>query len=286
MSARALRRLQRGMLQCGLLLAGCAGEPAAIRGAGPETLLRTPAAPAISGKAFQQPDTQALQDDPFANPGLLWVDRGETLWHEEGAGPACSTCHGSMRSADSAVSKAREPQPMAAVAHRYPRYDPETAQLINLEQRINRCRTAQQHQPAYSYESEPLLALTAYLMHQAQGTPVVMPEDPAALPYLKAGEQYFYERRGQMNLACHHCHEQHAGRQLRGDRLSQGQSNGYPTYRLEWQTLGSLHRRLRFCNAGIRAEPHAFGAPEYVNLELYLKWRGRGLPIESPALRR
>lgn len=255
-------------------------------GSSPKALPRAATVPAVSGKAFQQPETQALQDDPFANPGLLWVDRGQELWHEEDASPACSACHGSVHADDKAASTAHQFPTMAAVAHRYPRYDPKTDQLINLEQRINRCRTSQQKQPAYAYESEPLLALTAYLTHQAKGTPIVLPEDPAARPYLEAGERYFYERRGQMNLACHHCHEQHVGRQLRGDRLSQGQSNGYPTYRLEWQTLGSLHRRLRFCNAGIRAEPHPFGAPEYVNLELYLKWRGRGLAIEAPALRR
>jgi sulfur-oxidizing protein SoxA len=35
----------------------------------------------------------------------------------------------------------------------------------------------------------------------------------------------------------------------------------------------------------VRAEPYADGAAEYVELELYLAWRARGLPVETPAVR-
>ena len=75
------------------------------------------------------------------------------------------------------------------------------------------------------------------------------------------------------------------GGQLRANVLSQGQSNGFPTYRLKWQKVGSIHRRFRGCNKMVRAKPYAYGADEYVNLELYLAWRGRGLPVETPAVR-
>ena len=36
---------------------------------------------------------------------------------------------------------------------------------------------------------------------------------------------------------------------------------------------------------GVRAEPYAYGAPEYVELELYLMWRARGMKLETPAVR-
>jgi sulfur-oxidizing protein SoxA len=65
----------------------------------------------------------------------------------------------------------------------------------------------------------------------------------------------------------------------------QGHPNGYPLYRLEWQSLGSLQRRLRNCLIGMRAEPYAYGAGEYVDLELYLMWRARGMKLETPAVR-
>ena len=72
---------------------------------------------------------------------------------------------------------------------------------------------------------------------------------------------------------------------IRANLLSQGQSNGFPTYRLKWQKIGSLHRRFRGCNKQVRATPYKAGSDEYVNLELYLANRGRGLPVETPAVR-
>ncbi len=75
-------------------------------------------------------------------------------------------------------------------------------------------------------------------------------------------------------------------RQLHGHRISQGQTDGWPAYRLEWQTMGSVHRRLRACSLGVRAEPLDYVAPEYLALELYLAWRGEGLPLQSPGIRR
>jgi sulfur-oxidizing protein SoxA len=67
--------------------------------------------------------------------------------------------------------------------------------------------------------------------------------------------------------------------------MPQGHPNGYPLYRLEWQSLGSLQRRLRNCLIGMRAEPYAYGAGEYVDLELFLMWRARGMAVETPAVR-
>jgi sulfur-oxidizing protein SoxA len=229
---------------------------------------------AVSGYAFQSAETRALQDDDFANPGMLWVDQGRTLWREQTSASSCASCHG-----DAADS-------MRGVAARLPRYDAESDGLLNLEGLINRCRTRQQQQPAYAYDSNELLSLSAFVAHQSRGLPIQVSIQGAAQAFFEAGREYFYARRGQMNLACHHCHELHAGQMLRGDRLSQGQATGYPTYRLEWQSLGSLHRRLRVCNIGVGAEPFDAGSVEYLELELFLAWRARGLAMETPAVRR
>ncbi len=55
--------------------------------------------------------------------------------------------------------------------------------------------------------------------------------------------------------------------------------------RLEWQSLGSLQRRLRGCMAGVRAAPFDYGAPQSVALEFYLMERSRGTPMDAPAVR-
>ena len=100
-----------------------------------------------------------------------------------------------------------------------------------------------------------------------------------------AGAELYKSRQGQLNLSCANCHDDNAGRKLAGATIPQAHPTGYPIYRLEWQTLGSLRRRLRNCIVGMRAEAFPYGAPEYVDLELYLATRAAGMTVETPAVR-
>jgi sulfur-oxidizing protein SoxA len=232
------------------------------------------AQPAIDGVEFQSEETRKLQNDSFANPGLLWRDAGEALFFKKQGktDTACAQCHGA--------------EELVGAATRYPRFDKTLNRLINLPQRINWCRTTQQQSESLAYESEALLSLTTFIAHLSNGMQPAVIIDGDSQQFFAAGQDYYFQRRGQLNLACNHCHINHVGQQLRGDKLSQGHGNGYPAYRFEWQSLGSLHRRLRACNRGVRAEPFAAGSAQYVNLELYLAWRARELPLTVPAVRR
>lgn len=235
------------------------------------------AAPAmLSGYDFLTPETKALQDDDFANPGMLWVDAGARLWSQPAPanGPSCSGCHKDARDS------------MRTVGTRYPAWSKAQGRMINLEQRINLCRTEQQKAPAFAAESQDMLAITAYVMHQARGLPMTIAvEGPAAQSYAR-GKAFYETRRGQLNLSCADCHIDNTGKRLKGEVISQGQVNGFPIYRQLWQTMGSLGRMFAWCNEAVRAEPYAAGSPEYVDLEVYLRARGHGLKIETPAVRR
>jgi len=228
-----------------------------------------------SGKDFVSPETRAQQEDLTVNPGMLWVEQGEKLWREAAGaeGKSCATCHG-------------EPSTLAGVAARYPAYDAKAQRLLNLEARVQQCRLERQKAAPLAYESQPLLSLTALVAHQSRGLPMRGTIDGPARPFFEAGRTLYYEQQGQLDLSCAQCHEQSWGKRLRAETISQGHPNGFPAYRLEWQTLGSLHRRLRACFQGVRAEPFASGTPELINLELYLAWRAQGLAVETPAVRR
>jgi L-cysteine S-thiosulfotransferase len=227
-----------------------------------------------SGYTFLTPETRAQQDDEFANPGMLWVERGARLWQADAPGGACVTCHG-----DAATT-------MRGVAARYPAYDAKAGKVINLEQRINACRTEQQKAAPFAYESLEMLGLSAYVGRQSYGMSVdVKTDGPAAQSYARGRTEY-YARRGQLDLACSSCHEDNAGGHLRAETISQGQINGFPIYRQLWQTMGSTHRMFAWCNDAVRAEPYAYGSQEYVDLELFTRARGNGLPVETPAIRR
>jgi sulfur-oxidizing protein SoxA len=219
---------------------------------------------------YLSPELRAQQEDPSRHPGWLWVDEGEALWRR--GEKSCQFCHGDI---------AR----MEGVAARYPAVAADGA-LLNLEGRIERCRTQQQGQPEFGYESDELLALTAAIALRSRGMPMSVAVDGPAAPFLEAGRQLYETRQGQLNLACGQCHDDNAGRRLRGDVISNGLGTGYPAYRLEWNGMGSLHRRLRACQLGVRATQFELGSPEYLALELFLADRARGLPVEAPGLRR
>ena len=228
-----------------------------------------------SGYEFMGRETRAMQDDDAINPATLWVLDGEALWARKtgAAARACADCH-----QDARVS-------MKGVAARYPAFDAAARKVVNLEQRINLCRVERQQEKPLAYESRELLALTAYVARQSRGLPIQVELSERTRATLEAGRATFLRREGQLNLACAQCHDQRAGRHLGGTVIPQGHPTAYPIYRLEWQGVGSLHRRLRNCMLGLRAEPYALGSPEYVELELYLMWRARGMPLESPGVR-
>ena len=228
-----------------------------------------------SGYDFMGRDTRAMQDDATTNPGMLWVLDGEALWgrKEGAAGKSCADCHGDARTS------------MKGVAARYPAFDAARGRPIDLEQRINVCRTERQNATPLPFESKDLLALAAYVGRQSHGMPIEIADDERTKPFLQAGREMFYLRQGQLNLSCAQCHDDNWGQKLAGAAIPQGQATGYPLYRLEWQGLGSLQRRLRNCLFGMRAISYPFGAPEYVDLELYLMWRARGMKLETPAVR-
>jgi sulfur-oxidizing protein SoxA len=247
-----------------LLLAACCAVSGALAGEIPLKERR-------SGYETMSRETQAIQDDDATNPGILGVLDGEALWKRKAgaADRACADCHQSIK----------------GIAARYPAFDPARGRPVSLEQRINGCRVEKQKAPALGWESKELLALTAYVARQSRGLPIAVKIDEKTRPFLEAGREGFHRRQGQLNLSCSLCHDDNWGKHLAGSLIPQAHPTGYPIYRLEWQSLGSLDRRLRNCLFGMRAQVPAFGADELVDLELYLMWRARGMKLEAPGVR-
>ena len=231
--------------------------------------------PRRSGFEFMGPSTQAMQKDDALNPGMLWVKDGEAFWQQTAgqSGKACVTCHASAASS------------MRGVSARYPAFDELLKRPIALSQRINQCRQKYQQAEPLRAESQELLSLESYVAHQSRGLPLSPPDDARLEPFRQQGQLRFMQRMGQLNLSCAQCHDSNAGGRLGSNLIPQAHPTGYPVYRLEWQTMGSLQRRLRNCMTGVRAERFAYGAEELVELELYLAARAGGMPLEAPSVR-
>jgi len=217
---------------------------------------------------------QSMQSDDLQNPGMLWVADGEVLWKKIfGISFSCAHCHNDAK------------QSMKGVAAKYPDWDPIENRPVDLSQRINLCRTRHQLVLPLPPESVELLGLEAYVAYQSRGMPLAPSSAKELIEPRERGRRQYEQRIGQLNLSCGQCHDERAGKSLAGSTIPEGHVNGYPTYRLEWQGIGSLQRRLRNCLSGVRAEPPPFNSLEMVELELYLAQRSAGMKVETPAVR-
>jgi sulfur-oxidizing protein SoxA len=229
-----------------------------------------------SGWLYRTPETRALETDTYANPGMLRVFEGEEIWNtvEGTEGKSCASCHG-----DAAVS-------MKDVGAHYPKWDPETQRPIDIELQINKCREEQMGAEPYPFDKGGQKPLTAFIKHQSLGTPVSLDLTEGDMQsWWDRGKDLYYTRTGQLNLSCASCHELNNGNYIRADHLSQGQVNGFPTYRLKQADLVSVQNRFRGCIRDTRAEYPAAFSDELMALELYVTWRGSGLSVETPAVR-
>lgn len=219
------------------------------------------------------PANQAMQNDMNLNPALFTILDGEVLWVEKSSsnGKSCASCHGDVR------------QSMRGVYAKYPQVI--NGILFNLEGQINSCRTRHQQLPAFPYESKPLLSLATLVAFQSRGLPIRATSNPNANSDYEAGKTFYFRRIGQLNLSCAQCHDDRAGLKLGGSTIPQAHPTGYPIYRMEWQGMGSLQRRLRSCMTGVRAEPFPYGSKELVQIELYLMRRANGMLVETPGIR-
>jgi sulfur-oxidizing protein SoxA len=228
-----------------------------------------------SGADFMSPATRAMQRDDAQNPAMLWISSGEAQWNTAAGSSAksCASCHGDARTS------------MRGAAARFPAFHADSGKTVNLSQRINICRERKQQAAPWRAESEELLSMEAYIAMQSRGMPVSPPQDEGTRAAAARGKQLYFQRIGQLNLSCAQCHDQQWGKRLGGSTIPQAHANAYPIYRLEWQAMGSLQRRLRNCMSGVRAEIPQFGAKELIELEAWLAVRDKGMKIETPGVR-
>ena len=225
-----------------------------------------------SGWRFRSAETQALQTDDFDNPAFIFVEKGEDLWNmaDGSEGQSCASCHENV-------------EDFAGLRTQLPRVD--DGELVSMENLVNECRVDRMGAEPWKWSGVEMTAMTALIGLQSRGMPMDVAVDGDAAPFWERGKELYYTRVGQLDMACSNCHEGNYGEMIRADHLSQGQSNGFPTYRLKNAKLNSIHGRFKGCMRNIRATPYAEGSIEFRALELYLASRGQGLSVETPSVR-
>ncbi|PRX31910.1 sulfur-oxidizing protein SoxA [Meinhardsimonia xiamenensis] len=228
-----------------------------------------------SGWRFRSDETQAIQTDDFTNPAMIAVEAAAEVWEtpDGAAGKSCASCHGAVEDG------------MKGVRAVYPKWNEKAGEVRTLEMQINACRTEHMQAEPWKYDGNDMVNMTALIASVSRGMPVNVAIDGPARETWEWGRELYYTRTGQLELSCASCHELNYGRMIRADHLSQGQINGFPTYRLKNAKLNSVHSRFKGCVRDTRAATYPVGSPEFVALELYVASRGNGLSVEGPSVR-
>jgi sulfur-oxidizing protein SoxA len=229
----------------------------------------------ISGWRFRTDETQAVQTDDFDNPAFIFVDQARDMWEtvEGSEGKSCASCHGDVE------------ESMAGVRAGMPKWNPDAGEVWSLENYVNDCRVNRMGAEPLKWDKPDMNAMVALIGLQSRGMPVDVDISGPAREWWEKGKEMYYTRFGQLELACSNCHEDNYGNMIRADHLSQGHTNGFPTYRLKNTKLNSIHGRFKGCIRDTRAETFQPGSEEFRALELYVAWRGEGLSVETPSVR-
>lgn len=228
----------------------------------------------ISGWAYRDTETRAMQLDDFDNPGMIFVDRGIDAWNavDGTEGKSCASCH-------------EGPESMAGLRAMTPRVDAKSGKVMNIESYINDCRTTRMGAEALNVRGAEMTDMLALISLQSRGELMNVAIDGAAAPFFEKGKEIYYTRYGQLELSCANCHEDNNGNYIRSDHLSQGHTNGFPVYRLKDAGLVSAQGRFVGCVRDTRAETFKAGSDEFNALELYVAARGNGLAVEGVSVR-
>ena len=228
----------------------------------------------MSGWHFRSDETQAMEMDDFDNPGMIFVEQGVEIWNavDGSEGKSCASCHGA-------------PEEMAGVKAVYPKWNEAAGEVRTLQMQVNDCRETRMGAEPWKTDKGGSIPMEALLASVSRGMPVNVAIDGPAQATWEKGKEIYYTRYGQLELSCANCHEDNYGNMIRADHLSQGQINGFPTYRLKNAKLNGTHSRFKGCVRDTRAESFSPGGPEFVALELYVASRGNGLSIEGPSVR-
>ncbi|MEA3413834.1 MAG: sulfur oxidation c-type cytochrome SoxA [Pseudomonadota bacterium] len=228
-----------------------------------------------SGYEYLREESKEMQDDEFMNPGMQTVETGLALFNQEGqSGESCGSCHG----------EEGEKLDIQRIAM-YPVFDEELKKPVTLQQRILMESENRLGNKPLKYNGKESLALETFVRHLAVGEKVNVKTDGPMAPYFERGETLYHVRSGQLDMGCTNCHDFYAGMKIRANTLSQGQSNGYPVYRLKNGRINAIQDRFNQCYRQFRADGLEYGSDDAVALEVYVTARGNGLPIETPGVR-
>jgi L-cysteine S-thiosulfotransferase len=238
---------------------------------------------------------EMLKGDPWSNPGLLDVDRGEALWKEK-RGPK----NASLEQCD----LGKGPGVVDGAFAELPRYFKDADRVMDAEARIVWCMEKLQGfdradvvKRPYSKANQAgteLEALATFVASKSDGkTFNPQLKHPKERATLALGEALFFRRQGPMDFSCSTCHAD-SGRRIRLQSLpflskpdeARKVVGEWPAYRVSQGTVMTMQHRLTDCFWQMRLPLVDYGSDVTVALTMYLVNQAKGGEITAPQIKR
>jgi sulfur-oxidizing protein SoxA len=238
---------------------------------------------------------QMLKADPWANPGLLDVDRGEALWKAP-RGPK----NVSLEKCDLGKGAGVVDGAFAEL----PRYFADAGRVMDVESRILWCMVELQGfkradliknpHPGGGQPVHDLGAIATYVANRSNGMKYAAKvEHPKEKEAVAMGDAIFHRRQGPFDFACATCHAD-TGKRIRLQGLPELANpeearqvvGDWPAYRVSSTHVMTMQHRLVDCYWQMRMWRVEFGSDVSVALIAYLTERAKGGTINAPGLKR
>ncbi|MCL4767719.1 MAG: sulfur oxidation c-type cytochrome SoxA [Hyphomicrobiaceae bacterium] len=235
-----------------------------------------------------------LKADPWANPGNLDVDRGETLWKTK-AGPS----NASLEQCD----LGKGPGVLDGAFAELPRYFADADRVMDAEARVVWCieklqgiarKDAVKPFPGGGRPATDIGAIATYIASKSSGmkfAPHV--EHAKEKEMLALGEAIFFRRQGPMDFSCSTCHADD-GKRIRLQELpylskpaeARKVVGEWPAYRVSSTHVMTMQHRIYDCYWQMRLPRVDYGSDATVALTMYLNHKAAGGEISAPAIKR
>ncbi len=214
---------------------------------------------------------EAIKEMPPYESG---IEKGEALYNKKFAnGKSLATCF-----------------PDVTVGGKYPYFDETKKEAISLTYAVNECLRAN-GEKEWDTKKGDMANFQAYIQFSTQeaGKKVdfQINSKEAAAAYMR-GKEYYYTQRGYLKLSCAECHVQGAGLRVRNEKLSPlvGQMTHFPVYRLKWDNLGTLERRMSGCIVDQGQVPPKDESKQMRELLFFMANMSHGMAIDGPDVRK
>ena len=251
--------------------------------------------PALSDAEKEIERYRAMINDPMANPGYLFVDRGEVLW---------STKRGAKNVSLETCDLGEGPGKLEGAYAKLPRYFKDADKVLDLEQRLLHCMKTIQEldtadvlkrrfgSPAASSDMQDLVGFIANKSNGMKYQPQTAHAKEQEM--LAVGEALFNRRGGSQDFSCATCHGE-SGKRIRLQGLPDFSKPGkdaretmgsWPTYRVSQSQLRTMQHRLWDCYRQMRHPAPDYGSDGVTALTAYMVKMAEGGEIQVPSIKR